>query len=729
MTPGRTAALLATATVALLGAMIPFRTSPATLWGDEGTFVAMSESLVADGDLRFDARDRARLLALDATDEGGGTVILQRGPAGSVSYSKPVLYPLLAAPFVALLGRSGPIALNILALAFAAALAFHDLRQRSDRGMAALVLVTFLGAGTVLPYVLWRMSDSLQLSVVLAGLVLSLRPPSRAEPGPERGWIARLRAWPGAPYLGAVLLGAAVMLRVSNVALAAMPALAALFERRLRRAVALALVAGLAAAAFLTLGAVLTGSLLPYRAERSSFNRTSGYPSADDQVAQEAFADRPATHHTSTVPTAGLDRSIYAAFYFLFGRHSGLLIYFPAALALIVAALRRRDAAGMAALLGFAGAVSVFLLWMPWNYFGGNTFLGNRYLLSAYPALLVAPRFLPSRRMLGAAWLLALLATGSALVSVVRFHEFDRSSQSHTRAGIFRLLPYESTARDLCALDRYWGDLFVRFVDPFAEVEPWDFVLERGRPPAELMIAEWQQQGTLRLLVATEAPGATLTFRDWRQRTSFELDAMPHQDGRAIVDLSPSWPWRWHRFWWHPTQRYGARVLRLGLEAPDGAPARAQIRLLGDPALFEAAFAYTRERLELPAEVIAGSTTTVRIAVRNTSRRIWRREGVTPIFARFHLAPLGPGLAEDGDAEDGDAEDGAAEDESAVRLPESVDLRATTTLAIPLTWPTTTGTWRLEIDLVQSHVGTFASRLGRPLVRETIRVLPATPTP
>ena len=42
-------------------------------------------------------------------------------------------------------------------------------------------------------------------------------------------------------------------------------------------------------------------------------------------------------------------------------------------------------------LLAGLGAIAIFyLVWLPENYFGGSTFVGNRYFLTSYAALLIA---------------------------------------------------------------------------------------------------------------------------------------------------------------------------------------------------------------------------------------------------------------------------------------------------------------------------------------------------
>ncbi len=575
MSKNRAAILLALVSVAAFAALAPWRAPIAEARGDEGTFLAMAASLVHDGDLRFDERDRERLSGADA---GRSTVILQRTERG-IAYSKPILYPLAAAPFYALFGESGFWLLNLLALAAALVLGFAYLERLGPPGQAALVLATFAGASLLVPHLLWRMTDLAQASLALAGLALCFGG-CRPAPSAVGTWRQRLLGWHGAPWLGALLLGLLVSMRLSNGALAAAPVLAALLGRRLGRAAALAVVAltGYLLAAGLTLA--LTGEPNPYRATRTSFNAEIGYPVGEGAAeARQRFAQRPATNRTGLRPAADGRRVPYAALYFFLGRHSSFVFYFPAGLVLLLAAARRPDRIGWALLISFAGAAIFFLAWRPWNYFGGGTFLGNRYLLPAYPALLLALRRLPGTRLLAVAWAIAAVAWGSAMLSAARTHTLDRTSQNHTHAGIFRLLPYESTAQVIDGRrDRYWADHFVRFVDPWARVRDDDFVLVAGEPAAELLVAHWQPAETLRLAVRTTGPGGVLELSDYGHRAAFDLLGAESPAGLTL-ELTPSRAWRRHRFWWDPETLYTARALRLRLVGPEGV--RVRVRYLG----------------------------------------------------------------------------------------------------------------------------------------------------
>ncbi len=717
VTHGRAALVLGALTLAVLLGLAHYRSPLSRVWGDEGTFLAMMASLTADGDLHFEAPDLARVEAA----KGGRTHLILQRDGDSVAYSKPVLYAVVAAPFYAVLGERGPMLLNLLALALALALGFASLRRLGSGGAAALVLVTFTGAGVVVPYLAWRMTDSFQGSLALIALALCLGAERGREPTAP-GVFDRLIVWRGAPLLGAVLIGVLANLRLSNAVLIMAPVAAAFFARRLRHGALLALAAAATYLALAGLTLAATGTPNPYRATRSSFTPATGYPAgAGAEAALPRFEDARAADRTGLRPHFGARQVAYATGYFFFGRHSGLAIYFPAALIFLIFALRHGDRIGRSALLALALALVFFIGWRAENYFGGDTFLGNRYFLSIYPLLLIALPRLPSARWLAGAWALAAVAYGSALVSVARHHDLDSGSQSHARAGIFRLLPYESTARNIAGRrDRYWAGHFVRFVDPFPAVGPWHLELHAGRPATEMLIAHWRPLGKIRLWVDTPTSEATLEVRDGARRNTFAVGAtigagvgVSSRGPLGVpIDLETSVPWRRHRYWWHPETLYSTHALRLRLRTPGGEPATAKLRYFGDPELLEQTFSFRLRSDDLPAQAVAGTTTRVRVTVKNTSPLIWEREDVVPVQARFRLF---------------DAAGQPVFESERIPLPHRVEPYHDVEIAADILWPQQPGAYLLETDLVLEHIAWFADRLGEPVARRQVEVTPESP--
>jgi hypothetical protein len=697
--------LFLAAALALLAGIGALRAPMSDLRGDEGTYVAMTASLATDADLRFTAED-----ALRATARGGGAaLILQRTDRG-VAYSKPVLYPLLAAPFHRVAGERGMILFHLLALAGAFALVRALLARAGDGSAATATVLVAVAGSIVLPYAFWRMSESLVVALAAAGLALAFAGLRAAPAVAAPGWAARLLAGRFAPEAGGLLLGALVSLREPHAAVAAAPVLAALALRRWARAARLAAAVAAAYVAVLALSWALTGAAQSYKAVRTTFDATTGWPAGPGSEVALARFDDPDRRATSTLALAPVWKprlTAYAALYFWIGRHAGVVVSFPVALALLAALLGRPDRVALAALAGAAGLALFYLVWWPANFFGGETFVGNRYLLAAYPCLLVGLRRLPSARALAAGAALATAVGLSALASVAGAGALDPTSQSHAHAGLYRLLPYESTASNIDGRrDRYWSGDFLRFVDPFAEVAPWSFALDSRRPSAEIELGTvWAGDRTTWLAV-TDAPRATLVVSDWRRSRRYPLAEHPGggAGGPIVVDAAPAW--RVHPFWWSEGAAARARLLRFALETPDGAPARAQVRYLGREPL-PADFARLVHAVALPRDGVAGGSGRVTLHLRNMSAWDWTSDAALAVQLGWRLRPLDGGAT---------ASEGRTPLPGKVRSGDAFEVE----LAVP--WPARPGRYLLEVDLVLEDVAWFADRVGAPVAAGEVEI-------
>lgn len=696
--------LLAVAAFAALGVE---RGAFTRVAGDEGTYLAMAESLVRDGDLAFEEADAARLGA--AAEPGRQAVILHRGDDGAFHYSKPSLYALLAAPFFAAAGNAGLVALNALALVGALLCVWRYLAAHGA-GRAAWTLATFIGAAAVVPYVAWRMSDAVQLACALAGLALTLGalPRRGLAPGGPRPFSGR---W--APLAGGVLLGLAAAMRITNLALALAPPVALALHRRWRRA-------GLAAAGTLlalALGVGLNAALLdapsPYRATRATFDAGGGYPIGDHApVAAKRLKTALAKVRLQKVRPRLI---AYAALYSVIGRHSGLLLYFPAALLFAGFALRRPDRTSVAVLLGAGALFAAYVVRLPHNYFGGGACVGNRYFLVSYAGLLFAMSGLPRRRWLVPVWLLAAAVALSAHVSIRASRGVEASSQNHAYAGLFRWFPYESTANNIeGARERFWPFAstdepweLVRFADPWSRVGEWSFKLASDRPPAEIEIANRRSGGLLRFLVLSRARRLELVYEDWGRTRVFPLSRPVAE--RGLVDIEASRAWRRHPFWfwWMIDENFTVRTFRLSIRTPDGSPAEAELRYLGEEELPDDLFARTPLLARLPRAAAAGSRTLVPLRVRNDSSARWTSSGVLPVFLSYRIFSSGRRLTAEGER---------------TLLPDPVEPGDVFDGAIEVVWPDSPGSYELEVDLVLEGVAWFGQRTAGPLAAGEVTV-------
>jgi hypothetical protein len=598
-------------------------------------------------------------------------------------------------------------------VALALLLVAAALRRRESGERAIETVLLFAGASIVLPYLAWKMTESLQVALSAAGLALALGGElgDEAPTGRLQAWLAR----PGARYAGALLLGLLVALREPNAAVAMVPVVAAAAARRFGRAALLVATSAATYAACALIAFTLTGTASPYKTVRSTFDGTSGYPTSEAKAA-ERFEDsiHVATSTLRPVPELDSRQTFYALFYFFAGRHAGLVPYFPAAIALLWAASRGSDRIGRIALVGFAASAGFYLVWWPENYFGGETCIGNRYLLAAYPCLLFAFRRLPSRRALAVAWLVAAAFGASAAVSIARTRAIDVGSQNHANAGLFRWLPYESVASNIDGRrDRYWSGDFVRFVDPYARVDRSSFLLDSASRPAEIQVATKWSGRPLQFLVSTNVPQATLVVSDWLGRDRIALAALPggSAGGLAVVHASPAW--RQHPLWFRDHGPYRIRLLRFALETPDGRAATAELRYLGRRGVPTSGFEREVARFTLPATAVAGSATTIPLELRHRGSWTWDSDAPLPVLVGTRLEAIDSGAAS----------------EQRAPLPYRVAPGGRVALTLPLRWPEQPGRYRVVVDLVLEGVCWFGERVGEPIASGVVTVTPAAAAP
>jgi len=680
----------------------------AELAGDEGTYLAMAASLARDGDLLFTGADRDWA---EAHPSGPVTLILQQSEAG-IAYSKPILYALWGAPFVALAGERGLAVANAAALALGLLAGWAWLRRRADRGRAALVLATFAGAGTLLPQIVWWMTEALQVGLALAGLVLALGG-ARAATSDDPGRWGRMLDRPWTLPAGALLLGLLASLRDPNLLIALLPAAWFGVERSWRRAVVALAIVLATLAGVLALTAALGGARNPYRAVRASFDAGSGYPAGPGAAATlEQFDRHRATQTLRARPRLDPERSAVATLTFFAGRHTGLLVYFPFVIALLPAALRRSDRLSLVLLAGAAASAAFYLVWMPGNYFGGEAFLGNRYILPVLALLLLAPARPPGRRALAAAWGIALVAGASAALSVARHTAVDPWSQSHVHAGLFRLLPYESTAESIAGRrDRYWSGDFLRFVDPFAEVGRGSFRIATGSEPAEAIVATYWPGTPLRFLVAASGSDLVLEVSDWAGRWRFPLTGPEGGERRQLLSVEPSRAWRRHSYWWTPDlPNYRVRALRFALRSATG-EGEATLRYLGRGMALSESHGAELLAGEIPARGVAGRTVRLELAVRNTGSAAWSSTEPIPVLWGYRFF----------------AADGEGAGEARAVLPREVAPGEELRQEIEIGWPQRPGPYRLEVDLVREDLAWFGDADGGPLLSGLVEVEPAAP--
>jgi hypothetical protein len=506
------------------GFVDPASLSGQRFWSDGATYYSMARSLVADGDLRYEAKDVARVrreypsgpqgVFLKRTsgaltwDANAGFPWLRtvRADEKRVYFAKAFAYPVAAAPFVLLLGSRGLIVCNAVFFGCALWLVFADLRRTLAEWLA-LAATLALFVTTVAPvYVEWMTPEVFNFAVVTASFVALRRQK---------------------PTLSALLLAVAIYSKPYNLLLAIPLGLLPFFERergrvvrRLFEALRRGMLLGGATAALFMLNAVATGEFNYQGGERKAFHGVAfpfegrvtfgnsgewmttnqlgpkiagqaaglggrlltlvGMSAGSDRSTEGSAAVEPGPRWLRAEPEVAPEE-VGSAFllncaYFWIGRYGGAALYFCpivfAVLAFVVVGPRGR--LGWLGLLSLAASFLLYVRMMPDNWYGGSGTIGNRYFTNLLPLVLL---ILPRGRELLVGMLSVVL--GGVFVAPLLVSPLYYS----LHVGQHTLLPqYSAAPLDLTMLNDLgiFGELW-RKKQPFGDVGEEG---PRGRPPA-----------------------------------------------------------------------------------------------------------------------------------------------------------------------------------------------------------------------------------------------------
>lgn len=381
---------------------------PLALRGDEADHLGLAYSLLADGDTRFEARDAERVFGQFPFDAEIDFRLLE-DPGGARRFDAPILYPLLAAPALALIGSNGLPVTNLAFLVGAIGLAALFLRRRGLEGSLYLA-APFALLSPALIYAFWMRPSALLFLLGTAAFT--------------EGWAddgRPLPLWRRAAAGAALGLAAA---HLPYLLLLAAPLLWRLFRQERRGAAAFAGALVAAGALLLAVQQMATGAPLAGReGQVYRFEKSSDEPWSQLGGAIADPLPRPFTAERLAI--APIER------------RRGFLPYFPMALlALFLGRASRREAPLLLAL-------AASLLLQPW---AGELAPGlpmNPALLPLYPAFLVlVTRIPPLAVTCGAAAATYLL--GLQLFGVLGSPIPDGGAHGHVRAFPFPYLPLDA---------------------------------------------------------------------------------------------------------------------------------------------------------------------------------------------------------------------------------------------------------------------------------------------
>ena len=439
--------------------------------GDEATYVGMALSMAYDRDLAYERRDLERFYGI--YQQGPEGVFLKRGKQFRVRlrltppflhiyndtaeprtdrlyFGKAMVYSVLVAPLVWLLGMNGFYVFHVLLLFAAGACGYFFLAARSRPGPALAFTVAFFAASVIPVHAVFLTSDFFNFSIVFLAYFLWLY--KEVASSPARG-VASL-ASPASTVAAAMVLGVATYSKLSNAPLVAPLVLLYWWRRRWRDGLIVGAVSVVVCGGLFTANALISGEFNYQGGDRKIFNSTRGFPFDTPASTWERFDTSVGTDdlgaQDSLVPSEVARMLVINTKYFLFGRHFGFVPYFfPGALALVawIFSRHRFEPFRVVTFAGVFAATLLLLIIFPYTWSGGGGPPGNRYFLSVYPALffLMPPIETALPGLL--AWLGGALFTAKMLVNPFVAAKFTWET---TERGWARRLPVELTmANDL----------------------------------------------------------------------------------------------------------------------------------------------------------------------------------------------------------------------------------------------------------------------------------------
>ena len=743
---------------------------PTNLKADEPAYYLMALSIARDHDLRVEVRDIDRLFEEFPFGPTRNLILTSDDDWHTVHFGKPFAYSLLAAPFAALWGANGMVLLNALLFVGMVWMGALYLRRYNDDGLAALASAGFFLMSTAFAYVFWLQPEVFNMACVALCLFLGFRPRDGAdltatdlERTPDLPASLLAMAISGAALVPAALnkpMFLAVALPVWFTALRArqVKGLASWFLGAL---LSLTLFAGLSlratghAMAYFggeRVGAVVCEpgkmppmampsgrAVVPATAAVSTPSAPPKAAAPDAAVAAPAPGARPTSWSwIFRFPTIIWKELFENIGYFLWGRHTGVLLYLPfAGLAFLLFLLQGARSPARWVLLASLVLVGLaFLILLPFNWHGGGGFLGNRYFVSVYPAFLFLITRVRPASLLAVGFTLGGLFLGSILFTPFGAPVPEGTLQAHVRNPPFTWFPLELSIRQVPGYEtQNFGGVKVQGRrDVFlAQGEDWWL---RGNSDAEIWMSS-----------ATPIPRAVFRVRSPAQDNDVEVEFAGRREtatfrggapGEAMLTFTPEKPDRLRSQDGQPVYAYRLKVTpHRGQNAewtrvfpPDVCPGfaynprlednffvGAQVLYLGggeglDADVFHLEWGATM----LPERATAGERLHIPIELWNRSAVAWNPGGKSSGAASVKLAYHW--LRADGSTAEWDGQR---------TLIAEVPPGGRVTASLTVDVPRAPGSYLLALDPLFEHVAWFSER-GVPMLRGPVEVAIGDPT-
>ncbi|OPY25446.1 MAG: hypothetical protein A4E28_03129 [Methanocella sp. PtaU1.Bin125] len=361
---------------------------PVHRWADSSTYFMQIQSIAGDLDIHYEQKDILRTLENRVDDLPAGLYLI-KDAEGQYTYGKEFSYALFASPFYALLGFQGILVFNGLMFFGMIFMGYLYLGKTNPKPVALFVSTLFFFLSTATLYLFWVHVEIYNMFLIALAVFVWLEYTGRHD------WR----------YLAAAsfVFGLATVAKAPNAIFFLPFFVYELYNRRWKNFLVAAI--GMAVPVLLFYGFFYwnAGVLSFYGGNRLYYSGI--YPFTGDYNATNEAGRATFSLNGQSGGLINVDNLMivpYNMVYYLIGKFSGLLWYFPfaafAAVAYIAGLARGRgkdqskdNVIGNAAKLCIAAGIVLYILEFTTvignNYLGGTHAIGNRYFY-IYPAFL-----------------------------------------------------------------------------------------------------------------------------------------------------------------------------------------------------------------------------------------------------------------------------------------------------------------------------------------------------
>ncbi len=353
-----------------------------SFFSDESSYFSVIQSLAFDYDLEYTKKDINRIR--EYFPGGPMGIFLKKTENGKIYFAKSYIYPLFVAPFFRLFGLHGILLFNGLMVFFAVLMGYLLLRKFHSERMSLIFSAGFTLATVIPIYIWWITADLFNYFVLFAALFFFFYP------------FRNKRFF----YIAPIFFSLSAFSKPFSVIAIGAVYLILLYRKEWKKFIIFSIMSIIlfgAMAGFYCYQTNEWNSSLFMGGERRSFHGKYPFELREDSDGNIIRGINAQPYKFEDGFKMSFDDYwdrfyispkilILNLFYFIFGRFTGIFIYFfPAVLAFLLFLFQKKNISDYFVLFAIFCGVLTYLILAPDNYFGGSGSVGNRYFLCIFP--------------------------------------------------------------------------------------------------------------------------------------------------------------------------------------------------------------------------------------------------------------------------------------------------------------------------------------------------------